>query len=104
MRTLIAAAAFALALTFPAFACDVTKQQVIDTLNANGMAFAEVPGDKLAEFAAMAAPMAGVKAEDVIGALIADLGGQGVYGLETKDGCFSPQPIPLPGQGAGVGA
>ena len=99
---LLAAAALALAMTFPAIACEMTKQQVIDTLNSNGIAFAEVSPKALADFAASAAPMAGLKADDVIGAIMADLGPFGAFGLETKDGCFSPAPIFL--QGPGVGA
>lgn len=95
---LFAAAALALALSFPAVACDVTKQQVVDTLAQNGVPFKDVPAEMLPDFAALAAPIAGVKAEDVTGALIADFGGLIMYGLETKDGCFSPKPIPLPGQ------
>ena len=101
----LAAAALALALSFPAVACDVTKQQVIDTLTQNGVPFKDIPAELLPDFLASVAPIADVNVDDVTGALLADFGGLIMYGLETKDGCFSAKPILLPGQvPAGVGA
>lgn len=101
---LFAAAALVLAMSFPAVACDVTKDQVIATLNNDGTTFIEVPEDMLAQFVAKTAALAGVKAEDVVSAIVAKIGGLAMFGVETKDGCFSPNPIPLPGQAVGVGA
>lgn len=110
--TALAVAAVAAALSIPAVAeeaaptpiCAETMEHVISMIEAKGGEYISLTGVELVAFAERVAPITGVPAGEVTGALIVEFGGVPVFGIEMKDGCFSPGPIPLPVVPAGVRA
>lgn len=79
--------------------CVETMSSVEATLQADGATYEIIGPDNLAAFALRVFPLTGVPASEVTGAIVAFDGL--AFGIETKDGCFSPAPIMLP---ASVGA
>ena len=108
--TALAVAGLAAALSTAAFAqdaapapvCAETMEHVVSILDRMNVGYIILSGEDIAAFAEQVAPITGVPAADVTGALIAGFDVP-AFGLQTKDGCFSPQPIPLV-QAAGVKA
>ena len=104
--TALAVAGLAAALSTAAVSaepvCVETMEHVVSILESHGIKYEMVPADKLGLFAATVKPLTGVEPSEVTAALIAGFDVP-AFGLQTKDGCFSPQPIPLV-QAAGVKA
>lgn len=90
------AAAFAL-LAVPSFAqdsiCTATLAEIEGILSSHGVTYMLIDPAKLAEFAEETKDKSGEDPANVTAALIADFGDRVVFGVETKDGCFSPEPI-----------
>ena len=96
--TALAVAAIAAALSSPAVsaepACAETMEHVVSILDSHGITYEKIPADKLGLFAATVKPITGIEPSEVTAALIAQFDVP-AFGLQTKDGCFSAQPIPL---------
>lgn len=99
----VASAAYFTSLGAHGAECVETMSHVEATLTGSGVPYMVIDADDLAAFAEQVAPITGLAASDVTGALVADVGAGLVFGVETADGCFSPQPMLLataPGLGA----
>ncbi len=97
--TALAVAGLAAALSTAAVAqdtpaCAETMEHVVSILDKYGVSYEMVPADKLELFAATVKPLTGVEPSDVTAALIAGFDVP-AFGLQTKDGCFTPSPIPM---------
>ena len=95
----VACAAYFTSLSAHGAECVETMSSVEQTLQADGATYEIIGPDNLAAFALRVFPLTGVPASEVTGAIVAFDGL--AFGIETRDGCFSPAPIMLP---ASVGA
>lgn len=75
--------------------CVETMDHVRSVLDGHGISYNLIKPEDLAAFAEQVKPMTGAEPEDVTGALVADFGSALAFGVETSDGCFSPQPMVL---------
>jgi hypothetical protein len=97
MLRLAIAGLLSLALSFPAFACEMTVDIAIGMMSANGVKY-EVIEDpaKIAVLAAQAQGLTGRDESASKRALLGDFGSHLGVGFEDANGCLTPHPIGLP--------
>lgn len=89
----VACAAYFTSLSAHGAECVETMPNVESTLSGQGVPYMVIDADDIPAFAEQVQPITGVAASDVTGALVADVGAGLIFGIETSDGCFSPQPM-----------